>query len=141
MAKKSVLGKGLGELSYDEIEEPVSRVQSVETIQELSLDDIRPNPFQPRKEFDQEALADLAASIKSLGIVQPITVRSLPDGGYEIIAGERRYRASKQAGFTTIPAYIRDTTPASALELALLENIQREDLIAIEVALSYQRLL
>ncbi|MGL5681475.1 MAG: ParB/RepB/Spo0J family partition protein [Marinifilaceae bacterium] len=141
MAKKSVLGKGLGALISDAIDEPVSKVQSVASIQELHLDEIHPNPFQPRKEFDQEALAELAASIKSLGIVQPITVRSLPQGGYEIIAGERRYRASKLAGLETIPAYIRDTTSDSILELALVENIQREDLNAIEVAISYQRLL
>ena len=105
------------------------------------MEDIRPNPFQPRTEFDEEALNELAASIKSIGIVQPITVRTVEEGKYEIIAGERRFRASKIAGLTTIPAYIRKTEDESLLELALIENIQREDLNAIEVAISYQRLL
>ena len=140
MAKKSVLGKGLGALISDAIEEPVAKA-NVSTIEELRLKDIRPNPFQPRKEFDEEALRELSASIRSLGIVQPITVRELSDGYYEIIAGERRYRASQMAGLETIPAYIRNTTSDSILELALVENIQREDLNAIEVAISYQRLL
>jgi len=113
----------------------------VSTIQELNLSDIRPNPYQPRTEFDEEALNELGASIKALGIVQPITVRVVEDGKYEIVAGERRYRASKMAGLTTIPAYIRKTENEDVLTLALIENIQREDLNAMEVALSYQRLI
>ena len=113
----------------------------VSAIQELNLADIRPNPFQPRTEFDEEALSELAASIKAIGIVQPITVRAVEEGKYEIIAGERRFRASKLAGLSTIPAYIRKTEDDSLLELALIENIQREDLNAIEVAISYQRLI
>lgn len=141
MAKKNVLGRGLGALIADAADEPVSREVVVSAIQELNLDDIRPNPFQPRTEFDEEALNELAASIKSIGIVQPITVRSVEGGKYEIIAGERRFRASKLAGLTTIPAYIRKTEDDSLLELALIENIQREDLNAIEVAISYQRLM
>lgn len=141
MAKKNVLGRGLGALIADAADEPVSREVVVSAIQELNLDDIRPNPFQPRTEFDEEALKELAASIKSIGIVQPITVRSVEGGKYEIIAGERRFRASKLAGLTTIPAYIRKTEDDSLLELALIENIQREDLNAIEVAISYQRLM
>lgn len=140
MAKKSVLGKGLGALISDAIDEPVGKT-TVSVIQELRLQDIHPNPFQPRKEFDEEALQELSASIRSLGIVQPITVREMSEGHYEIVAGERRYRASKLAGLETIPAYIRDTKSDSILELALVENIQREDLNAIEVAISYQRLL
>ena len=141
MVKKSALGRGLGALITDAAEDPKPRVQAVSAIQELQLEDIRPNPFQPRTEFDEEALNELAASIKSKGIVQPITVRTVEEGKYEIIAGERRFRASKIAGLTTIPAYIRKTEDESLLELALIENIQREDLNAIEVAISYQRLL
>lgn len=141
MAKKNVLGRGLGALIADAVDEPVTREVVVSAIQELNLTDIRPNPFQPRTEFDEEALQELAASIKSIGIVQPITVRTIEGGKYEIVAGERRFRASKLAGLTTIPAYIRKTEDESLLELALIENIQREDLNAIEVAISYQRLM
>lgn len=141
MAKKNVLGRGLGALIADAADEPVTREVVVSAMQELNLADIRPNPFQPRTEFDEEALNELAASIKSIGIVQPITVRAVEDGKYEIVAGERRFRASKMAGLTTIPAYIRKTEDESLLELALIENIQREDLNAIEVAISYQRLI
>lgn len=141
MAKKNVLGRGLGALIADAADEPVTREVIVSAMQELNLTDIRPNPFQPRTEFDEEALHELAASIRSIGIVQPITVRIAEGGKYEIIAGERRFRASKLAGLTTIPAYIRKTEDDSLLELALIENIQREDLNAIEVAISYQRLI
>ncbi len=141
MAKKNVLGRGLGALITEANDEPVTKEVVVSAMQELNLADIRPNPFQPRTEFDEEALSELAASIKSIGIVQPITVRAVEDGKYEIVAGERRYRASKLAGRTTIPAYIRKTEDESLLELALIENIQREDLNAIEVAISYQRLI
>ena len=109
MAKKNVLGRGLGALIADAAEEPVTREIVVSAIQELNLADIRPNPFQPRTEFDEEALSELAASIKAIGIVQPITVRAVEEGKYEIIAGERRFRASKLAGLSTIPAYIRKT--------------------------------
>lgn len=142
MVKKNALGRGLGALITDATEDSKSRSQSVvAAMQELSLVDIRPNPFQPRTEFDEEALNELAASIRTIGIVQPITVRAVENGKYEIIAGERRFRASKLAGLETIPAYIRKTEDESLLELALIENIQREDLNAIEVAISYQRLL
>lgn len=141
MVKKNVLGRGLGALIADAADEPVTREVVVSAMQELNLTDIRPNPFQPRTEFDEEALNELAASIKSIGIVQPITVRAVEEGKYEIIAGERRFRASKIAGLATIPAYIRKTEDDSLLELALIENIQREDLNAIEVAISYQRLI
>ncbi|MDR1756536.1 MAG: ParB/RepB/Spo0J family partition protein [Culturomica sp.] len=141
MAKKSALGRGLGALISDAAEDAKPRVEVVSAIQEIRLEDIRPNPFQPRTEFDEEALNELAASIRSIGIVQPITVRSLEDGRYEIIAGERRFRASKLAGLVSIPAYIRQAEDENLLELALIENIQREDLNAIEVAISYQRLL
>ncbi len=109
--------------------------------EELKLSDIRPNPNQPRTVFDEEALQELASSIKAIGIVQPITVREVEDGKYEIVAGERRFRASKMAGLETIPAYIRKVEEESVLELALIENIQREDLNAIEIAISYERLI
>ena len=141
MAKKNVLGRGLGALIADAAEEPVTREIVVSAIQELNLADIRPNPFQPRTEFDEEALSELAASIKAIGIVQPITVRAVEEGKYEIIAGERRFRASKLAGLSTIPAYIRKTEDDSLLVLALIENIQREDLNPIEEAQAYKRLL
>lgn len=141
MVKKNVLGRGLGALIADAADEPMPKEVVVAAMQELELANIRPNPFQPRTEFDEEALSELATSIRSIGIVQPITVRAVEDGKYEIIAGERRYRASKLAGLTTIPAYIRKTEDDSLLELALIENIQREDLNAIEVAISYQRLI
>lgn len=142
MAKKiGGLGKGLGELIREAAPEATEPAVVVSTIQELNLSDIRPNPYQPRTEFDEEALNELSTSIKALGIVQPITVRVAEDGKYEIVAGERRYRASKMAGLTTIPAYIRKTEHEDVLTLALIENIQREDLNAMEVALSYQRLI
>ena len=135
MAKKSALGKGLGALLQDAAEEAKPRGGSSALQEELRLSDIRPNPNQPRTIFDEEALQELAASIKAIGIVQPITVREVEEGKYEIVAGERRFRASKLAGLETIPAYIRK------VELALIENIQREDLNAIEIAISYQRLI
>ena len=141
MVNRRALVRGLGALITDAAEDPKPRTEAVSAIQELSLGDIYPNPYQPRTEFDEEALNELAASIRSIGIVQPITVRSVDGGKYEIIAGERRFRASKLAGLETIPAYIRKTEDESLLELALIENIQREDLNAIEVAISYQRLL
>lgn len=140
MVKKNALGKGLGALLQDAAEEVKPRKGS-SLQEELALEDIRPNPNQPRTSFDEESLNELAASIKSIGIVQPITVREIGEGKYEIVAGERRYRASRIAGLATIPAYIRKVEQEAVLELALIENIQREDLNAIEIALSYQRLL
>ena len=142
MAKKSALGKGLGALLSDAAEEAKPRGMASSALQEeLKLSDIRPNPNQPRTVFDEEALQELASSIKAIGIVQPITVREVEDGKYEIVAGERRFRASKMAGLETIPAYIRKVEEESVLELALIENIQREDLNAIEIAISYERLI
>lgn len=142
MAKKNALGKGLGALLADAAEEVKPREGTVSAMQEeLRLSDIRPNPHQPRTVFDEEALQELAASIKSIGIVQPITVREAEDGKYEIVAGERRYRAAKMAGLETIPAYIKKVGEESILAMALIENIQREDLNAIEIALSYERLI
>ena len=139
MAKKSALGKGLGALiKQSETEIPESQTNATEKI---DIRKIEVNPYQPRTNFDQEALEELAASIKQLGIIQPITVREIGDEQYQIISGERRYRASLIAGLTEMPAYIRHADDNNMLELALVENIQREDLDAIEVAISYQRLI
>lgn len=135
---KNVLGRGLGNLLGGET--ATQALQSTTSIQELPLEKIAPNPDQPRKHFEQEALEELAASLKTLGLVQPITVQALPSGSYQIISGERRWRAAQMAGLKTLPAYIRATQPSELLELALIENIQREDLNAIEVALAYQQL-
>lgn len=135
---KNVLGRGLGNLLGAPTEEPLLGAAS---IQELPIDKIIPNKDQPRKLFDDESLEELAASLRSLGLVQPITVQALPSGQYMIISGERRWRAAALAGLQTLPAYIRTTTEDEVLELALIENIQREDLNAIEVALAYQQIL
>ena len=135
---KNVLGRGLGNLLGGET--APQALQSTTSIQELPLEKIAPNPDQPRKHFELEALEELAASLKVLGLVQPITVQALPSGSYQIISGERRWRAAQMAGLKTLPAYIRATQPSELLELALIENIQREDLNAIEVALAYQQL-
>ncbi|MCB0375077.1 MAG: ParB/RepB/Spo0J family partition protein, partial [Sinomicrobium sp.] len=110
-------------------------------IVELELDSIAVNPFQPRTHFNEEALQELASSIKELGVIQPITVRKISFNSFQLVSGERRYRASKLAGLTTIPAYIRIANDQELLEMALVENIQREDLDPIEIALSYQRLI
>lgn len=139
------LGRGLGALIED-AETPLPREerradgQALELVREVDIERIKANPFQPRSSFDEEALAELAASIKQLGIIQPLTLR-LVDGGYQLISGERRLRAAKQVGLTTVPAYIRTANDQGMLEMALVENIQREDLDAIEVAISYQRLI
>jgi ParB family chromosome partitioning protein len=140
MAKRTALGRGLGALIDDAgvVNQPQQTVTSTDEI-EISL--IEANPWQPRTTFDEEALNDLAHSIKEVGIIQPLTLRKVSDNRYQIIAGERRFRASKLAGLTKVPAYIRESDDNQMLELALVENIQREDLDAIEVALSYERLL
>lgn len=111
------------------------------SVNEIKLSEIEVNPFQPRTDFDQQALAELADSIKLQGLIQPITVRRLNAHSYQLISGERRFRASKLAGLTQIPAYIRSANDQQMLEMALIENIQREDLNAIEVAISLQRML
>jgi len=145
MAKKMALGRGLGALIED-AETPMNREerradgQALELVREVDIERIKANPFQPRSSFDEESLAELAASIKQLGIIQPLTLR-LVDGEYQLISGERRLRAAKQVGLTTVPAYIRTANDQGMLEMALVENIQREDLDAIEVAISYQRLI
>ncbi len=111
------------------------------SISEIALDKISANPLQPRQNFDEEALDELAASIRELGVISPITLRKNDDDTYLIIAGERRFRAAKKAGLTSIPAYIRTAKDEQVMEMALIENIQREDLDAIEIALAYQRLM
>ncbi|MBR4936074.1 MAG: ParB/RepB/Spo0J family partition protein, partial [Bacteroidaceae bacterium] len=111
------------------------------SINEISIEKIKANPNQPRREFDAEALSELADSIREIGIIQPITLRKMGDGTYQIIAGERRWRASQMAGLKTIPAYIRTADDENVMQMALVENIQREDLNAIEIALAYQNLI
>ena len=146
MAKKQALGKGLAALLKDTDvsvnsakEKDADKV--VGQIAEIQISNIEVNPFQPRTHFDKEALEELAASIKELGIIQPITVRKKPDGTFQLISGERRFRASQLAGLTSVPAYIRIADDQAMLEMALVENIQRQELDAIEVALSYERLI
>lgn len=150
MAKiQTGLGRGLGALISDvnSIQQAAQKPAVAEparplvSTSEIQISKIEPNPYQPRTEFNQEALDELAASIKLLGLIQPITVRPLPDGRYQIISGERRFRASQIAGLETVPAYVRKTDDQGMLEMAIVENIQREDLDSIEVALSFQRLI
>ncbi|MDR1554223.1 MAG: ParB/RepB/Spo0J family partition protein [Prevotellaceae bacterium] len=141
MAKKeSALGKGLGALLGDAQNVEQAREQ-VRGISEINVNDIDENPYQPRINFDEDSLNELAVSIKEHGIIQPITVRQVDEKKYQIISGERRFRASKVAGLKKIPAYIRTSNDQEMLELALIENIQREDLDAIEVATSFNRLI
>jgi ParB family chromosome partitioning protein len=139
MIKKNALGRGLGAL-IDGVEKEALE-KKVEANQYISVDSIEANPFQPRTTFDESTLEELAASIKKLGIVQPLTVRENGNGGYQLISGERRLRAAKIAGLTHVPAYIRTADDQAMLELALVENIQRVDLDAVEVAISFQRLI
>lgn len=155
MSKKKGLGRGLNALLSDsassddrlEVDIPISTPSTSATppptngLIEISVDEIEVNPFQPRTHFDQEALKELAESIKVHGIIQPITVRRLSKNQYQLISGERRFQASKLAGLKAIPAYIRLADDQQMLEMALIENIQRENLNAIEIALSYQRLI
>ena len=137
--KKNALGRGLGAL-IDGVEKEVLD-KKVEANLEIDINAIEANPFQPRSRFDNQALEELAASIKQLGIVQPLTVREISEGRYQLIAGERRLRAARLAGLTHVPAFVRTADDTAMLELALVENIQREDLDAVEVAISYQRLI
>ena len=123
------------------IRDRLGDVSNSSSISEIAIDKIEPNPDQPRTHFDPESLEELAASIRALGIVQPITVRELTDGRHLIISGERRWRASKLANLTSIPAYIVKADDEKVVEMALIENIQREALNAIEIALTYKRLL
>lgn len=135
--KYAALGRGLDALiSTEEV-----HTSGSSSIHEIELEKIRVNPNQPRREFEPEALQELAASISEIGIIQPITLRKLDDENYQIIAGERRYRASQLAGLKKIPAYIRTADDENMMEMALIENIQREDLNSLEIALAYQNLL
>jgi len=144
--KKQALGRGLSALLKD----PSNDIQSVQdkgadkiigNIVELDMDFIEVNPFQPRTNFSEESLQELASSIKELGIIQPITVRKIDLNKYQLVSGERRFRASKLLGLETITAYVRIANDQESLEMALVENIQRQDLDPIEIALSYQRLI
>lgn len=135
--KFNALGRGLDALISTE----AVRTQGSSIINEISLDQIQANPNQPRREFDADALNDLATSIREIGIIQPITLRQIADNKFQIIAGERRWRASQIAGLGAIPAYIRTIKDENVMEMALVENIQREDLNAIEIALAYEHLL
>jgi len=144
--KKQALGRGLSALLKD----PENDIKSVSdknadkvvgNIVELDVEAIEVNPFQPRSNFNDEALQELASSIRELGVIQPITVRKLDFNKYQLVSGERRFRASKLIGLETIPAYIRIANDQESLEMALVENIQRQDLDPIEIALSYQRLI
>ena len=135
--KRSALGRGLDALiTMDDV-----KTGGSSSINEIELDKIQPNPEQPRAVFDEETLGELAASIRALGVIQPITVKETGPEQYMIISGERRYRASKMAGLSSIPAYVRTAADDNVVEMALIENIQREDLNAIEIALAYQRLI
>ncbi len=154
--KKDALGKGLSALlpqvSSDGEDEnsqgmpsPLydfdDRVRQAGSVVELELAKIKPNPYQPRQDFSEDAIDELAASITQLGIIQPLTVRAKDDGSYELIAGERRLRAAKKAGLKKVPAFVREADMEAMLEMAIVENVQREDLNPIEVALGYQRLI
>lgn len=141
MAQKNALGRGLGALITPSDDTNQELIKSAAAVNEISLSKIETNPFQPRTNFDEESLDELVISIKEHGIIQPITVRRSGDGKFQLITGERRYRAATKAGLKKVPAYVREAEDENMLELALVENIQREDLDAIEVAISYQRLI
>jgi ParB family transcriptional regulator, chromosome partitioning protein len=152
MSKKIALGRGLSALLSDtpsdeklevEVAAPnaINEGNGTSGINEISVEEIETNPFQPRQYFNEEALDELADSIKVHGIIQPITVRRLARHQYQLISGERRFQASKRAGLKTIPAYVRTADDQQMLEMALIENIQRENLNPVEIALSYQRLI
>lgn len=150
LQRKTGLGRGLGALLQDDLKdagESASQntaevnVSSAGSINFIKIADINVNPFQPRTDFDERALAELAESIKLQGLIQPITVRQVGQDQYQLISGERRLRASKLAGINDIPAYVRTANDQQMLEMALIENIQRENLNAIEVALSFQRMI
>ena len=144
---RNVLGRGLDNIGDGKGKglDALINTKDVETegssnLSEIAIERITSNPNQPRREFDEEALTELANSIREIGIITPITLRQMADGRYQIIAGERRWRAAKTAGLTTIPAYIRTVEDEGVMEMALVENIQREDLNAIEIALAYQHM-
>ncbi|MBO6005315.1 MAG: ParB/RepB/Spo0J family partition protein [Paludibacteraceae bacterium] len=139
MAKKSGLGRGLSSLLGDSNGEIKTSGSSI--FDTLPVSSITPNPDQPRTNFDEDALNDLAESIQQLGVIQPITVRKISDDKYQIISGERRFRAAQKAGLAKIPSYIKTAEDETVMQMALVENVQREDLSAIEIALSYKSLI
>ena len=144
--KYTTLGRGLDDIGSGRgldalIDTGDIKTQGSSNLNEIAIDKIDPNLNQPRREFDEEAMQELASSIREMGIITPITLRQMPEGRYQIIAGERRWRASQLAGLKAIPAYIRTVEDENVMEMALVENIQREDLNAIEIALAYQHLL
>ncbi len=141
MAKKNALGRGLGALIDVSEDQDRPLLQSPSSVSEIPLKNISVNPFQPRTSFDEQALNDLVMSVKEHGIIQPITVRRAEGSSFQLITGERRLKAALRAGLRRIPAYVREAGDDKMLELALVENIQREDLDAIEVAISFQRLI
>lgn len=135
--RRNALGRGLESLiSINDVDPGGSSA-----IREISIHEIVPNPEQPRRDFDEEALEELAASIRELGIVQPLTLRLAEDGTHQIIAGERRWRAARKAGLSSVPAYVRTASDTEVTEMALIENIQRQDLNAVEVALAFKKLI
>ena len=135
--RRSALGRGLDSI----IPMTEIRTDGSSAISEIAVDRITRNPEQPRSIFDEEALEELAASIREIGIIQPLSLRITDEGDYQIIAGERRWRAARMAGLTTVPAYVRTASDAEITEMALIENIQREDLNSIEVALALRKLI
>ena len=144
--RKQVLGRGLSALLNDpdhniDSAEDKNAVQVIGNIIDLPLESINTNPFQPRTHFNEDALKELSSSIKELGVIQPVTVRKMKGDQYQLVSGERRLRASKMAGISKIPAYVRLANDQESLEMALVENIQRQDLDPIEIGLSYQRLI
>lgn len=148
--KRNALGKGLSALLNDSVSVMPDKgraigsspeVNDMGSVNEIKIAEIEVNPFQPRTDFDEQALQELSESIKLQGLIQPITVRRVNAHSYQLISGERRLRASKLAGLTQIPAYVRTANDQQMLEMALIENIQRENLNAIEVALSFQRMI
>lgn len=146
MSKKAALGRGLSALLENEKTDVTAKSKESfpaisGSISEIPISQIEANPFQPRTKFEEEELAELSQSIKELGIIQPVTVRKLGYNKFQLISGERRFRASQLAGLKAIPAYVRVANDQSMLEMALVENIQRSELDAIEVAISYQRLI
>lgn len=140
MARKNALGRGLGALIESEEERELEHSRYSTGI-EIHISNIKTNPYQPRTKFNDESLEELAESIRQIGVIQPITVREMDEGSYQLITGERRLRAAKMAGLPRIPAYVRGANDNDLLEMALVENIQREDLDAIEIAISFQRLI
>ena len=139
--KRQALGRGLSALLDDSGSPTPANESVIGNVIELTLDQIEVNPFQPRSNFNQEAIEDLAKSIQALGVIQPITVRKTDGETFQLVSGERRLRAAKSVGLSTIPSFIRTADDQESLEMALVENIQREDLDPIEIALSYQRLI